>query len=334
MSKEIDLIEELARLYGYDNIPPVAPVAELLMLPEGEQQRPVDRLRDMLVARDYQEVITYSFVDAEWEAELAPGRAPVALKNPIASQMGVMRSTLLGGLVDVLKSNLNRRQTRVRIMEVGRCYLAADDGYDQPLRIAGLAFGDAVPEQWGVPARAVDFYDVKADLEALCWPRALRFVAAQHPALHPGQSAAVRLGDDNLGWLGALHPALVQRWDLSATPIVFELAVMPLLARQLPQYAAVSRYQMVRRDLAVTVRQEISAQSLLDAMYSAKMPNVVEIALFDAYRGKHIDYDKKSLAFSVLMQDNQKTLTESDVETIMTQLTDLLRRQFDAKLRS
>ncbi len=334
LSKEIDLIEELARLYGYDNIPPVAPVAELLMLPEGEQQRPVDRLRDILVARDYQEVITYSFVDAEWEAELAPGRAPVALKNPIASQMGVMRSTLLGGLVDVLKSNLNRRQTRVRIMEVGRCYLAADDGYDQPLRIAGLAFGDAVPEQWGVPARAVDFYDVKADLEALCWPRALRFVAAQHPALHPGQSAAVRLGDDNLGWLGALHPALVQRWDLSATPIVFELAVMPLLARQLPQYAAVSRYQMVRRDLAVTVRQEISAQSLLDAMYSARMPNVVEIALFDAYRGKHIDYDKKSLAFSVLMQDNQKTLTESDVETIMTQLTDLLRRQFDAKLRS
>ncbi|MHB1655948.1 MAG: phenylalanine--tRNA ligase subunit beta [Burkholderiales bacterium] len=331
---ESDLIEELARLYGYDNIPPLAPVAELRMLPQSERVQPLDRLRETLVARDYQEVITYSFVDAAWEASLAPGVAPVALKNPIASQMSVMRSTLLGGLVDVLKTNLNRRQTRVRIMEAGRCYLAKEQGFDQPLRIAGLAYGPSVAEQWGVAARAVDFYDVKADLEALCWPRSLRFVAAQHPALHPGQTAAVWLGDANLGWLGVLHPALVQQWDLPEAPVMFELNVAPLLTRKLPQHGEIPRFPEVRRDLAVIVRQEITAQTLLDAMYSARIASVTEIALFDIYRGKHIDYDKKSLAFRVLMQDNQKTLTDGEVDAIMLQLTDLLRQQFNAQLRS
>ncbi|MHB1678217.1 MAG: phenylalanine--tRNA ligase subunit beta [Sulfuriferula sp.] len=334
LSIEVDLIEELARLHGYDNIPPLAPVAQLAMLPQPEQQRSIDRLREILVARDYQEVITYSFVDVAWEAELAPGTTPIALKNPIASQMGVMRSTLLGGLADVLKTNLNRRQTRVRILEIGRCYLAKADAYDQPLRIAGLAYGHAVAEQWGIAARLVDFFDVKADLEALCWPRTLRFVAAQHPVMHPGQCAEVWLGEDNIGWLGVLHPALVQNWDLSSAPVVFELTVAPLLIRKLPQYSEISRFPAVRRDLAVVVDQEISVQTLLDAMYSARILNVIEIALFDTYRGKHIDYDKKSLAFSVLMQDNQKTLTDGEVDAAITQLTDLLRQQFNAQLRS
>ena len=331
---EVDLIEELARIYGYDNIAPVAPVADLRMLPQLEQQRPLDRLRDTLVARDYQEVITYSFVDAAWEAELAPGVAPVALKNPLASQMGVMRSTLLGGLLDVLKTNLNRRQTRVRIMEAGRCYLHSAEGYDQPLRIGGLAFGEAAPEQWGVAARLVDFYDVKADLEALSWPQRLRFDAAQHPALHPGQAASVWLDGVNLGWLGVLHPALVQNWGLSSAPVLFELSVAPLLRRELPKHGEISRFPAVRRDLAVVINQDMTAQTLLDAMYSARIANVVEIALFDTYRGKHIDYDKKSLAFRVLMQDNQKTLTDSDVDAVMIRLTTLLQQQFNAQLRS
>ena len=331
---ESDLIEELARLYGYDNIPPLAPVAELRMLPQPEREQPLDRLRDTLVARDYQEVITYSFVDAAWEASLAPGVVPVALKNPIASQMSVMRSTLLGGLIDVLKSNLNRRQTRVRIMEAGRCFFAKDQGFDQPLRIAGLAYGSAVAEQWGATDRTVDFYDVKADIEALCWPRNLRFAAAQHPALHPGQTAQVWLGDDNLGWIGALHPALVQQGELAMPPVFFELEAAPLLARGLPHHRGISRFPEVRRDLAVIVPEEISVQTLLDAMYSARITSVTEIALFDIYRGKHIDYDKKSLAFKVLMQDNQKTLTDGEVDAIMAQLTDLLRQQFNAQLRS
>jgi phenylalanyl-tRNA synthetase beta subunit (EC 6.1.1.20) len=233
---EADLVEELARLYGYDNIPAIAPVADLVMLPSLERQRPVDRLRDILVARDYQEVITYSFVDAAWEAAFAPGLQPVALKNPIASQMSVMRSTLLGGLIDVLKTNLNRRQTRVRIAEIGNCFLQADHGYDQPLRIAGLAFGDALPEQWGASARAVDYYDAKADVEALCWPQVPQFIAAAHPAMHPGQCAAVQLDGIDIGWLGALHPALMQQWGLASAPVLFELSIEPLLRRNLPAH--------------------------------------------------------------------------------------------------
>lgn len=331
---EPDLVEELARLYGYDNIPAIAPVADLVMLPSPEQQRPVDRLRDILVARDYQEVITYSFVDAAWEAAFAPELQPVALRNPIASQMSVMRSTLLGGLIDVLKTNLNRRQTRVRIVEIGCCFLATDDGYDQPLRIGGLAFGDAMPEQWGVSARAVDYYDVKADVEALCWPQIPQFVAAAHPAMHPGQCAAVQIDGMNIGWLGALHPALVQQWDLASAPVLFELSVAPLLRRNLPVHGEISRFQPVRRDLAVIVQQEMAAQTLLDAMQSARIAGVAEIALFDVYRGKGIDSDKKSLAFRVLMQDNQKTFTDSEVDAAMSQLTELLQQKFNAQLRS
>ena len=331
---EVDLIEELARLYGYDNIPAIAPVAALQMLPSTELSRSVDSLRNVLVGCEYQEVITYGFVDAGWEADLAPDVIPVALKNPIASHMNVMRSTLMGGLLDVLQTNLNRRQTRVRIMEVGHCYLAQDDGYAQPLRIAGLAYGDVVPEQWGMAARNVDFYDVKTDLINLCLPHILRFEAASHPALHPGQCAAVWLEDVQLGWLGVLHPALVQKLGLVNAPVLFELAVMPLLASTVPVHGEISRFQAVRRDLAVIVAQNLTAQSLLDAMHSAKIDNVIDIMLFDIYRGKGIDFDKKSLAFRVLMQDNQKTLTDSEVDAVMANLMTLLQQKFNAQLRS
>ncbi len=331
---EVDLIEELARLYGYENIPATAPVATLSMLPSTELSRPVDALRHVLVGRDYQEVITYGFVDAAWEADLAPGLAPVTLKNPIASHMGVMRSTLMGGLLDVLQTNLNRRQTRVRIMEVGHCYLAQEGGYAQPLRIAGLAYGDVMPEQWGIAARGVDFYDVKADMVAMCMPQTLRFEVAQHPALHPGQSAAIWLGDVQLGWLGSLHPALVQKLGLTSTPVLFELAVAPLLAANVPEHVEISKLPSVRRDLAVIVDQDLSAQSLLDAMLSAKILSVIDIALFDIYRGKGIDSDKKSLAFRVLMQDNQKTLTDHEADAVMAQLMSLLQQKFNAQLRS
>ncbi len=331
---EVDLVEELARLYGYDNIPATAPVATLQMLPSTELSRPVDRLRDVLVGRDYQEVITYGFVDAAWEADLAPDVVPVVLKNPIASHMSVMRSTLMGGLLDVLQTNLNRRQTRVRIMEVGHCYLAQAGGYAQPLHIAGLAYGDVMPEQWGVTARGVDFYDVKADLISLCMPQALRFEAAAHPALHPGQCAAVWLGEVQLGWLGVLHPALVQKFGLVSAPVLFELAVAPLLAASVPVHGEISRFQAVRRDLAVVVHQDLAAQSLLDAMHSAKIASVIDITLFDIYCGKGIAADNKSLAFRVLMQDNQKTLTDSEVDAVMVQLMTLLQQKFNAQLRS
>ena len=331
---EEDLIEELARLYGYDNIVAQAPVARLSMLPQPEHQRAGDALRTLLTARDYQEVITYSFVDAAWEADFAPGAQPVTLKNPIASQMGVMRSTLLGGLMDVLRNNLNRRQDRVRIFESGRCYLPAVEGFDQPQRLAGLVYGNAMPEQWGSPARNVDFFDVKADIEALCWPQRARFEKTVHPALHPGQCAEIWLDDVHAGWMGSLHPRLAQQYDLATAPILFELSLQALLGRMLPKHGEISRFQSTRRDLAVIVDESIPVQALIDAMNAARVEGIAEIALFDVYRGKGIDSDKKSLAFRVLLQDTQKTFTDTEVDAIMANFTDLLKQKFNAQLRS
>jgi len=331
---EEDLIEELARLYGYDNIVAQAPVARLSMLPQPEHQRGVDALRTLLTARDYQEVITYSFVDAAWEADFAPGAQPVTLKNPIASQMGVMRSTLLGGLMDVLRNNLNRRQDRVRIFESGRCYLPAVEGFDQPQRLAGLVYGNAMPEQWGSAARNVDFFDVKADIEALCWPQRARFEKAVHPALHPGQCAEIWLDDVHAGWMGSLHPRLAQQYDLATAPVLFELSLQALLGRMLPKHGEISRFQSARRDLAVIVDESIPVQALIDAMNAARVEGIAEIALFDVYRGKGIDSDKKSLAFRVLLQDTQKTFTDTEVDAVMANFTDLLKQKFNAQLRS
>lgn len=331
---EEDLIEELARLYGYDNIVAQAPFARLSMLPQPEHQRAGDALRTLLTARDYQEVITYSFVDAAWEADFAPGAQPVTLKNPIASQMGVMRSTLLGGLMDVLRNNLNRRQDRVRIFESGRCYLPAVEGFDQPQRLAGLVYGNAMPEQWGSPARNVDFFDVKADIEALCWPQRARFEKTVHPALHPGQCAEIWLDDVHAGWMGSLHPRLAQQYDLATAPILFELSLQALLGRMLPKHGEISRFQSTRRDLAVIVDESIPVQALIDAMNAARVEGIAEIALFDVYRGKGIDSDKKSLAFRVLLQDTQKTFTDTEVDAIMANFTDLLKQKFNAQLRS
>ncbi|MHB1174471.1 MAG: phenylalanine--tRNA ligase subunit beta [Sulfuriferula sp.] len=331
---EEDLIEELARVYGYDNIQAQAPVAHLNMLPQPEHQRGMDGLRSVLVARDYQEVITYSFVDAAWETDFAPGVQVVALKNPIASQMGVMRSTLLGGLMDVLRSNLNRRQERVRLFESGRCFLTTEDGFDQPQRLAGLVYGNAVPEQWGSVAQNVDFFDAKADIEALCWPKIARFEKAVHPAMHPGQCAEVWLDGVQAGWLGTLHPRLMQKYDLDTAPVLFELSLPALLTRTLPSHGEVSRFQSVRRDLAVIIDESVPVQALIETMYAAQIEGVAEIALFDVYRGKGIDSDKKSLAFRVLLQDTQKTFTDTEVDAAMASFTDLLKQKFNAQLRS
>src|SRR5262245_1277799 len=200
---EEDLVEEIARIHGYDRIPPTTPGAPAVLLPVAESRRDAATLRSILVERDYQEIVSYSFVDESWERDLAGNAAPVALANPIASQMSVMRSTLAGGLVNALAFNLSRRQARVRLFEMGRCFLPAPDGaYLQPIRVGGLAYGDALPEQWGSVRRAVDFYDVKADVEALLRPRAALCHPDTHPALHPGKCARVECDGVAVGWIG------------------------------------------------------------------------------------------------------------------------------------
>lgn len=329
---EEDLIEEVARVYGYEKITPLPPQATMSILPHSEAQRPLAKLRQALVLRDYQEVINYAFVETGWERDLCGNAAPIALKNPIASQMSVMRSSLLGGLLGSLRTNLARKQPRVRLFEVGGCFASEAGSYIQHERVAGLAYGTALPEQWGVAARNVDFYDVKGDVEALFSPRLLSFEGAHHPASHPGRSARILLDGCAIGWVGELHPQWQQQYDLAQALVWFEVELDALAQSSVPKAEDVSRFPGVRRDLAVVVDEEVTAQSLLLAMQAEKVPKVVELALFDIYRGKGVEHGKKSLAFRVLLQDTQKTLTDAEIDQSVARLLAVLQQQ-GAQLR-
>jgi phenylalanyl-tRNA synthetase beta chain len=329
---EEDLIEEIARVYGYENIEPVPPQATMKILPQSESLRPLARLRQIMVMRDYQESINYAFVEAAWERDLCANVTPIALKNPIASQMSVMRSSLLGGLLAALRTNLARKQARVRLFELGGCFSAEAGQFAQQERMAGLAYGWVSAEQWGVGGRNVDFYDVKSDVEALFAPRKPSFEAAPHPASHPGRSAKILLEGHAVGWIGEIHPLWQQQYDLPQSVVWFEIEQAALTQVKLPKATEISRLPLVRRDIAVVVDEIVSAQSLISAMQAENAPNVVELALFDLYRGKGVAEGKKSLAFRVLLQDTQKTLTDIEIEQSMLRLVSVLQ-QNGAQLR-
>jgi phenylalanyl-tRNA synthetase beta chain len=332
---EEDLIEELARVHGYDNIPAAVPVAPAGMLPAPESRRDGATLRRLLVAREYQEIVTYSFVDREWEQDFCANAQPVALANPIASQMSVMRSSLIGSLVNCVAFNLSHKQPRVRVFEIGRCFAMTDKGvHAQILRIGGIACGGAVHEQWGSrPSRAVDFYDVKSDVEALFMPRPVRFEAAQHAALHPGKSARVICNGHMAGWVGELHPRWQQKYDLSLAPVLFELDLESIAERALPAYKEISKFPPVQRDVAVIVDAGLEYQAILDALQREQPGIVTEIVVFDVYQGEGIEKGKKSLAFRVLLQDTHKTLTDAEVDSAVSKLIQVLQQRFSAKLR-
>lgn len=331
---EEDFIEEIARVYGYDAIPADNIRGRLAMLPLPEQQTPRAELRRVLVQRDYQEVVTYAFVDEQWENDFAANTTPIRLINPIASQMSVMRSTLLGGLLDTLSHNLKRKQNRVRVFEMARVFLKTATGeVEQPEKLAGLAYGTRFAEQWSYQAEKVDFFDVKADIEVLFSPRQLTFRRAAHPALHPGRCAEVLLDGKVVGILGELHPQWVQKYDLVAAPIYFELDLQPLLARHTIQAQAVSRFPAVRRDLALVVADTLEVDALATTLRAAASHLVTEIALFDVYRGKGVEEGKKSLAFKVLMQDTARTLTDAEVDSVMQDLIAAAANSHAAQLR-
>ena len=328
---EEDLVEELARLHGYDAIEAKVPCGPLAMLPVSETRVGEGLLAERLLHRDYQEVITYSFVDPAWEAALAENGAPLVLQNPIASHLAVMRTTLWGGLLDTLKYNLDHQQSRVRIFELGRVFLGAQ-AQDQPRRLAGLVYGAAQEEQWGLPARAADFFDVKGDVQTLA--PGLEFTRAGHPALHPGQSVEVLRGGRHVGWLGALHPRLLQRFDLPAAPWLFELALDVLAPKDVARHRTLSRFPSVRRDLALVVPEDVSAAALLDVLREAAEAFVIGVELFDLYRGKGVEGGKKSLAFRVVMQDTERTLTEAEVEGAVIRMVEAAQNRLQAQLRS
>ena len=328
---EEDLIEEVARIHGYDAIPTTPGTHLQQMLPAPECTRGVGSLRHHLAALDWQEVITFSFVASGVEAALDPQGKPLAVLNPIAAQLDVMRTTLLPGLIEVLQTNVKRRLPRVRIFEAGRVFARAD--FAQPTRIGGLAFGPADPEQWAAQLRPVDVFDVKGDLEALAAPLSLTTRAMPRPWLHPGRSAEILIDRKAAGWLGELHPRLVRHFELPSAPIVFELDAAALATLPLPVGHAVSRFPVVRRDIAIIVNENIAVQDILDALSEMKPASVETLRVFDVYRGPELPAGRKSVAILVLMRDTQRTLTDEDCETVVALLLSRLQDRFSATLR-
>jgi len=348
---EEDLIEEVARLYGFENIPANPPVAEQRMQGTNEARRGIHKLRHAIAARGYQEVLNFGFIDADTEEKLAGNTNPIKVLNPIASQLSVMRSNLIGGLVQNLRQNLNRKASRVRLFEVGRVFNRNPEaqvgelsiaGYGQPIRVAGLAYGPALPEQWGTPSRSVDFFDVKGDLEALLAPLELKAKTFAHPALHPGRSAELTIKkrgkEITLGFVGELHPRLQQSYDLPGAPVVFEIDWAAIQDIGLPTISPISKFPAVTRDLAVVVDQSVSVAQLLDAMKAAKQLLVKQIDLFDEFkptagRMGGMAENEKSLAFRLTLSDESGTLQDAQIEPVISALLDAMSVKCKARIR-
>ena len=308
------------------------------MLERPESRRDLWQVKRVVAGRDYQEVVTYSFIEEAWERDFCGNAQPIRLANPIASQMNVMRSSLIPGLLGVLLTNRKRQNPRVRVFETGRCFRidavgAPVAGYDQPVRLGLLAAAGTAPEQWGITNRNADFYDLKGDLEALFAPQVLGFEAAEHPALHPGRSAKVMADGKLIGYIGEIHPKWVQKYELGTAPVVCEVDVNAVLATNLPVYTAISRQPAVVRDMALVVANSVASMSLMAALKQVAPAIVRDIQLFDVYQGKGVDPDKKSLAFRVLMQDTQRTLEDAEVDAAVSALVQCAEAQFNATLR-
>jgi phenylalanyl-tRNA synthetase beta chain len=340
---EEDLIEEVARVHGFERIPALPPRAPAVVTAAPEARRSLHALRERLAACDYQEVITFSFVEPQWEADLAGQTNPIRLLNPIASQLSVMRSALLGGLLANVRYNAARKLSRIRLFEVGRVFLrdpSVEDGtlavagLRQPMRIAAVACGPALEEQWGAATRPVDFFDLKADVEALVAPRTARFEASPHPAFHPGGSARILVEGREAGWVGELHPQWQRKYEFSQGVVCFEIDAGVLQEAPLPRPSVPSRFPPVTRDIALLVDANIGVQALLDAIADEKPAIVLEVRLFDLYHGPNLPPGRKSLAFRVVMQDTERTLTDAEADSARQALVELWGRRFGATLRT
>jgi phenylalanyl-tRNA synthetase beta chain len=345
---EEDLIEEVARMVGYNNLPTTPPLAPITASVRAEAERNPHALRHHLAALGYQETINYSFVDERWERELAGNANPIKLLNPIASHMGVMRSTLLGSLLSVVKFNVDRKASRVRVFEIGRVFHkdasvqntdTTVQGFYQPMHVAGMAFGSASPLQWGTHEQAADFFDVKADVEALLLPAVAQFEPAEHPAMHPGRCARVLINDKVIGHVGELHPRWRQSWDLAQAPVMFELTLDAALYRSVPQSRGVAKFPNVERDIAVIVKDSVTHAQLMAAVHGAKTQGLLRHAvLFDVYRPKAesnaMAMNEKSLAVRLTLNSDDATLNDAQIETVVQAVIAELTTQLAARLRA
>jgi phenylalanyl-tRNA synthetase beta chain len=344
---EEDLIEEVIRVLGYDKLPATAPLAPVRARVRSETQRGPHALRRAMAEHGYVETISFSFVEERWERELAGNDNPIRVLNPIASPLAVMRSSLVGSLVQVLRYNLARKASRVRVFEVGRVFrrdasVTDSDtsvaGIDQPMRLAALAYGSADELQWGSKERQVDFFDVKGDVEALLAPKAVRFVPAAHPALHPGRAAQIEVDGRTVGVIGELHPRWRQSYELPTAPVVFELELDALMKRDLPRFDAIPRHQSVWRDIAVIAKETVTHESLMRALGDAPTPLVRSAQLFDIYKPAQPSGDlhagERSLAVRLELLDDDNTLTDERIDAAVAQVLDTLGSRLGVRLRS
>ena len=336
---EEDLIEEIARTHGFDRIPETVQPARQPIPAVTETRIHGDAAADMLVQRGYFEAITYSFIEPGQHDLFAPGAPSLTLSNPISAELATMRASLWPGLAAALASNQRRQQPRVRLFEVGRKFIVArEDGalHEVPV-IAGIAAGPAMPEQWGAPRAAVDFFDVRADIEALLRATGaaneFRFVPGQHPALHPGQTAEIRRGETHAGWIGRLHPDVERRLDLTYSAIVFELEIATAMVATVPHFHEVSRFPAVRRDLAIVVEEAVPVQKLLDCVQNAAGTVLRDTTVFDIYRGSGIETGRKSVAIGLNLQDVSRTLTDDETDAIVARVVSDLERECSATIR-
>ena len=347
---EEDLIEEVTRLVGYNNLPATPPLAPITAKLRAESERSPFAVRRALASLGYQETINFSFVEERWEHELAGNPNPIKLLNPIASQMSVMRSSLLGSLLQVLKFNLDRKAARVNVFELGRVFLRDAQsqntdttvaGFNQPMRLAGLAYGPRHELNWASNSTAVDLYDMKGDIEALLAPLKAVFTPTDHPALHPGRCASIVVGGRQIGVVGELHPKWRQGYELAQAPILFELELDAVLQRSVPVFAAVSKFQNVERDIAVIVPEAVTHAALTAAIFASNKDGLLKDAvLFDIYRSQPgqtghgaIQAGEKSLAVRLQLASQIATLTEEAIEAVVQSVVNHLQASLQARLR-
>ncbi len=334
---EEDFIEEIARINGYDKVPALPPDSNVPMLriPEGRRNRA--SMRRSMVERGYQEVINYSFTPPDWELDFADNETPIRVANPISSEMSVMRTSLIGGLIATLQHNLNHGESRLKLFELGRCFLHdAPTLAAQPEKLGALVYGARFPEQWGEGGQNgahSDFYSVKGELEELMHGLEPRFEKMAHAALHPGRAASILIAGKAIGILGELHPRWQQKCGLPHAPIIFELDVGELKDVNAPRYQAISRMQIVRRDIAVLVDDAVELQALLEAVKHANIASIIDFSLFDIYRGETLAVGKKSVAFRIVMQDTDRTLVDSETDSKVEEILKVLSKEFGATLR-